>query len=90
MLEKLPACNKLLVRDHQINALLSYLRKHLDMVNEMQVPKMSHNEAYTGWMEKLVRLEDQLLAFVRSRQWMLEEFFQKLPLRRRQDYIRAY
>ena len=41
-------------------------------------------------MGKLERLEDDLRAFVRNTKWMLEEFFQELPTRRRQDYIKAY
>ena len=49
-----------------------------------------HNKAYTRWKEKLEGLEDGLQAFVKNTIWMLEEFFQNLPSRNRQDYLLAY
>ncbi len=87
---KLPVYNKLLVGDYRMNALLPYLRKHPDIVDEMLTPGTPRNEGYTRWMGKLEHLEDELQAFVKNTQWMLDEFFQNLPSRKRQDYIRAY
>ena len=89
-LGKLPVYNKLLVGDYRMNALLPYLREHPDIVNDMLTPGTPRNEGYTRWMGKLERLENELQSFVRNTQWMLNEFFQKLPSRKRQDYIRAY
>ena len=73
-----------------MSALIPYLRRHPDILDEMMTPGTPRNEAYTRWTEKLERLEDDLRAFVRNTNWMLEEFFQELPTRRRQDYIKAY
>ena len=89
-LEKLPLYNKLLAGDHRRNALIPYLRKHPDLTDDMLTPGTPRNEAYTRWMEKLETLESELRAFVKNTEWMLEEFFQNLPSRRRQDYLRAY
>ena len=41
-------------------------------------------------MEALLPYLDELQAFVKNATWMLEEFFQNLPSRKRQDYLRAY
>ena len=90
VLGKLPVYNRLLPRDHRMNDLIPYLRRHPDLVDDMLTPGTPRNEAYTRWMEKLERLEEELQAFVRNTEWMLEEFFQDLSSRRRQDYIRAY
>ena len=90
VLEELPLYNKLLAGDHRMSALIPYLRRHPDILDEMMTPGTPRNEAYTRWTEKLERLEDDLRAFVRNTNWMLEEFFQELPTRRRQDYIKAY
>ena len=90
VLEKLPLYNKLLAGDHRRNALIPYLRKHPDLTDDMLTPGTPRNEAYTRWMEKLETLESELRAFVKNTEWMLEEFFQNLPSRRRQDYLRAY
>ena len=90
VLGKLPVYNRLLPRDHRMNDLIPYLRRHPDLVDDMLTPGTPRNEAYTRWMEKLERLEEELQAFVRNTEWMLEAFFQDLPSRRRQDYIRAY
>ena len=90
VLEKLPLYNKLLAGDRQRNALIHYLREHPDMVDDMLTPGTPRNEAYTRWMEKLEKLEGELQSFVRNTEWMLEEFFQDLPFRSRQDYIQAY
>ena len=89
-LEKLPLYNKLLAGDRRRNALIPYLRKHPDLTDDMLTPGTPRNEAYTRWMEKLETLESELRAFVKDTEWMLEEFFQNLPSRRRQDYLRAY
>ena len=89
-LEKLPLYNKLLAGDRRRNALIPYLRKHPDLTDDMLTPGTPRNEAYTRWMEKLETLESELRAFVKNTEWMLEEFFQNLPSRRRQDYLRAY
>ena len=89
-LEKLPLYNKLLTGDHRRNALIHYLRKHPDMADDILTPGTPRHEAYTRWMEKLENLEGELRIFVRNTEWMLEDFFQKLPSRRRQDYLRAY
>ena len=89
-LEELPLYDKLLVGDHGMDALLPYLRDHPDVVDDMLTPGTPRNEGYTRWMEKLERLEDEVRAFVRNTEWMLEAFFQELPSRKRQDYIRAY
>lgn len=89
-LERLPLYDKLLAGDHGMYALLPYLRDHPDMVDDMLTPGTPRNEGYTRWMEKLERLEDEIRAFVRNTEWMLEAFFQELPSRKRQDYIRAY
>lgn len=88
VLEKLPLYDKLLAGDRRRNA--PYLREHPDMTDEMLTPGTPRNEAYTRWMEKLEKLEDELQSFVRNTKWMLEEFFQQLPSRSRQDYLRAY
>ena len=90
VLEKLPLYNKLLAGDRQRNALIPYLREHPDMTDDMLTPGTPRNEAYTRWMEKLENLEDELQSFVRNTEWMLEGFFQDLPSRSRQDYIRTY
>lgn len=90
VLGKLPLYNKLLPGDHQMEALLPYLREHPDLTDDMLTPGTPRNEAYTRWMEKLESLEDELQAFVKNATWMLEEFFQNLPSRKRQDYLRAY
>ena len=90
VLEKLPLYNKLLAGDRRRNALIPYLRKHPDLTDDMLTPGTPRNEAYTRWMEKLETLESELRAFVKNTEWMLEEFFQNLPSRRRQDYLRAY
>ena len=90
VLEELPLYNKLLAGDNRMSALIPYLRGHPDILDEMLTPGTPRNEAYTRWMGKLERLEDDLRAFVRNTKWMLEEFFQELPTRRRQDYIKAY
>ena len=90
VLEELPLYNKLLAGDHRMAALIPYLRRHPDILDEMLTPGTPRNEAYPRWMGKLERLEDDLRAFVRNTNWMLEEFFQELPTRRRQDYIKAY
>ena len=86
-LEKLPLYNKLLTGDHRRKALIHYLRKHPDMADDILTPGTPRHEAYTRWMENL---EGELRIFVRNTEWMLEDFFQKLPSRRRQDYLRAY
>ena len=90
VLGKLPLYNKLLPGDHQMEALLPYLREHPDLTDDMLTPGTPRNEAYTRWMEKLESLEDELQAFVKNATWMLEEFFQNLPSRKRQDYLQAY
>ena len=90
VLGKLPLYNKLLPGDHQMEALLPYLREHPDLTDDMLTPGTPRNEAYTRWMEKLENLEDELQSFVRNTEWMLEGFFQDLPSRSRQDYIRTY
>ena len=90
VLGKLPLYNKLLPGDHQMEALLPYLREHPDLTDDMLTLGTPRNEAYTRWMEKLEGLEDELRAFIRNTEWMLEEFFQELPSRRRQDYLQAY
>ena len=90
VLEKLPLYNKLLAGDRQRNALIPYLREHPDMTDDMLTPGTPRNEGYIRWKGKLEHLEDELQSFVKNTQWMLDEFFQELPSRRRQDYIRAY
>lgn len=60
------------------------------MADDILTPGTPRHEAYTRWMEKLENLEGELRIFVRNTEWMLEDFFQKLPSRRRQDYLRAY
>lgn len=89
-LGELPLYNKLLAGDDRMTALIPYLHSHPEIVDEMLTPGTLRNEAYTRWMGKLERLGEELQAFVRNTQWMLEEFFEDLPTRRRQDYIRAY
>ena len=90
VLGKLPVYNKLMVEGHRLPSLIPYLRKHPDLLDEMLTPGTPRNEGYTRWMGKLERLEDELQAFVKNTQWMLDEFFQNLSSRKRQDYIRAY
>ena len=90
VLEKLPVYDKLLVGDCRMETMFPYLREHPDLMDEMLTPGTPRNEAYTRWMGKLERLEDELRSFVRNTEWMLEEFFQQLPSRSRQDYLRAY
>ena len=90
VLGKLPVYNKLMVEGHRLPSLIPYLRKHPDLLDEMLTPGTLRNEGYTRWMGKLERLEDELQAFVKNTQWMLDEFFQNLSSRKRQDYIRAY
>ena len=89
-LGELPLYNKLLPRDKRMLALIPYLREHPNVVNEMLTPGTPRHEGYTRWMEKLERLKDELRAFAKNSEWMLTEFFQDLPTRRRQDYIQAY
>ena len=89
VLGKLPLYNKLLPGDHQMETLLPYLREHPDLTDDMLTPGTPRNEAYTRWKEKLEGLGDELQAFVRNTEWMLEEFFQDLPSRKRQDYLQA-
>ena len=90
VLGKLPVYNKLMVEGHRLPGLIPYLRKHPDLLDEMLTPGTPRNEGYTRWMGKLERLEDELQAFVKNTQWMLDEFFQNLSSRKRKDYIRAY
>lgn len=89
-LGKLSVYNKLMVEGHRLPGLNPYLRGHQDLLDEMLTPGTLRNEGYTQWMGKLERLEDELQSFVKNTQWMLDEFFQELPSRKRQDYIRAY
>ena len=58
VLEELPLYNKLLAGDHRMSALIPYLRRHPDILDEMLTPGTPRNEAYTRWMGKLERLED--------------------------------
>ena len=90
VLGKLPVYNKLMVEGHRLPGLIPYLRGHQDLLDEMLTPGTPRNEGYTRWKGKLEHLEDELQSFVKNTQWMLDEFFQELPSRRRQDYIRAY
>lgn len=90
VLGQLPVYDKLLAGDHRMEALLPYLREHPDLTDAMLTPGTPRNEAYTRWMGKLERLEGDLRAFVNNTTWMLEDFFQNLPSRSRQDYLRAY
>ena len=53
-----------------------------NLTDDMLIPGTPRNEAYTRWMEKLEGLEDELQAFVRNTDWMLEEFFQDVPSRK--------
>ena len=71
---KEPECRE--VRE-QISEVEQDLRQMLDRQGQEQ-------------LLKLADLEDELQAFVKNTQWMLDEFFQELPSRKRQDYIRAY
>ncbi len=88
VLGKLPVYNKLMVEGHRLPGLIPYLRKHQDLLDEMLTPGTPRNEGYTRWMGKLEHLENELQAFVRNMQWMLDEFFQNLSARKRKDYIR--
>lgn len=90
MLGKLPVYNKLMVEGHRLPGLIPYLRGHQDLLDEMLTPGTPRNEGYTRWMGKLEHLADELQTFVNNTQWMLDEFFQELPSRKRQDYVRAY
>ena len=45
-----------------------------DILDEMLIWD-AHTEAYTRWMGKLERLEDDLRAFVRNTKWMLRSSF---------------
>lgn len=89
-LEKLPVYNKLLVGDYRINALLPYMRRHPEEVDDMLTPGTQRNEMYTRWMTKLDQLDEDLNAFARNTEWMLREYFDKLPSRRRETYAAAF
>ena len=90
VLGKLPVYNKLMVEGHRLPGLIPYLRGHQDLLDEMLTPGTPRNKGYIRWKGKLEHLADELQSFVNNTQWMLDEFFQELPSRRRQDYIRAY
>lgn len=90
VLGRLPVYDKLLAGDRRMEALIPYLRKHPDILDDMLTPGTPRNKAYTQWMEKLDRLEKELAAFVKNTTWMLDEFFQDLRSRTKENYLKAY
>ena len=74
--------------DPEVDALLEKGREMIAQIREEndRIPDASLSEK----LEKLENLEDELQSFVRNTEWMLEGFFQDLPSRSRQDYIRTY
>lgn len=89
-LRKLPVFFYLLADDRSAEALLPYLREHPDEADDMLTPGTQRNAAYVQWMNKLTSLPDELEAFVRNTEWMLESYFEDLPSRRREAYADAF
>ena len=49
----LQQANKLLPEEHQMEAMLPYLRTHLDVVDDLLTPGIPRNKVYSTWrMEK--------------------------------------
>lgn len=89
-LRKLPVFSRLLADDHSAEALLPYLREHPDEADDMLTPGTQRNAAYVQWIKKLTSLPDELQAFVRNTEWMLESYFENLPSRRCETYADAF
>lgn len=89
-LRKLPVYSVLLKGDTSVNYLLPYMRDHPEEVDDMMTTGTERNESYSRWIGKLRSLSDELCNFDRNTKWMLEEFFNDLPSRRKDAYALAF
>ena len=73
-----------------MEAMLPYLRTHLDVVDDLLTPGTPRNKVYSTW--RMEKPERRRINFRLCKKYGVdtERIFQELYSRRRQNYIQAY
>lgn len=89
-IKKLPVYNLLTKYDNKINHLIKYMRENPEQVDDMLQAGTERNRMLNTWLYNIENLVPSIENFIRQTNFMLENYFEDLPNRKPESYVRAY
>ncbi|MFI3168728.1 MAG: DUF6076 domain-containing protein [Faecalibacterium sp.] len=90
LIAKLPVYRLVCEHDNKVNHLISYMREHPDEVDDMMTTGTARNQMLNLWLYNLENLVPSIKNFIQKTDFMLENYFENLPSRKAESYVRAY
>ena len=86
----LPVYERLIRDEHRAQAVIPDWRNSPEAMDEILTPGTDRHTAFRQWLSRLETLERELKHFAQNIGWMLEDYFEELPSRKREAYAEAF
>lgn len=86
----LPVYERLIRDEHRAQAIIPDWRNSPEVMDEILTPGMDRHTAFRQRLSRLETLERELRLFAQNTGWMLEDYFEELPFRKREAYAEAF
>ncbi len=86
----LPVYERLLRDERRAQAMVAAWRSEPQTMDEIQTRGTERCAAFEQWLSRLEKLERDLKSFSQTTEWMLADYFEELPSRRREAYAEAF
>ena len=86
----LPVYERLIRDEHRAQAVIPDWRSSPEAMDEILTSGTDRHTAFRQWLSRLETLERELKHFAQNIGWMLEDYFEELPSRKREAYAEAF
>ena len=86
----LPVYERLIRDEHRAQAVIPDWQNSPEAMDEILAPGTDRHTAFRQWLSRLETLERELKLFAQNIGWMLEDYFEELPSRKREAYAEAF